>query len=69
MKDKNENILFQLGHVFSDMDRFMDRNGSLGHSLEFQLGHVFSDMDSEFRDLDTNRNTRVSIGPRLFRHG
>ena len=35
----------------------------------FQLGHVFSDMEISFGDVVDMYRRRVSIGPRLFRHG
>ena len=43
---------FQLGHVFSDMDREqkLTMNSQEPDLNKFQLGHVFSDMDS--RDIE-----------------
>jgi len=64
--------VFQLGHVFSDMEMWrigssrMSRNQPFG----FQLGHVFSDMEIiEFLVRTILFVMGVSIGPRLFRHG
>ena len=48
--------MFQLGHVFSDMDTLdTSRFISFG-DIPFQLGHVFSDMDT-LDDIDRARNT------------
>ncbi len=35
----------------------------------FQLGHVFSDMDCQHPHIPLRSPSKVSIGPRLFRHG
>ena len=62
-------LRFQLGHVLSDMDRaaIAAQKGRLTYL--FQLGHVSSDMDRMMRDIKVSMKARVSIGPRLFRHG
>ena len=63
--------MFQLGHVFSDMDILkMARKEETLESLVFQLGHVFSDMEINMVGKRGKvAKVGVSIGPRLFRHG
>jgi len=46
--DEMKDDMFQLGHVFSDMEiNFRKNQGGINNA--FQLGHVFSDME-----IDTN---------------
>ena len=62
-------MMFQLGHVFSDMEIGNRRQDEQGLDRGFQLGHVFSDMEMQQNQPDERVATQVSIGPRLFRHG
>ena len=54
-------LLFQLGHVFSDMDSYV-KKGLISSLKKFQLGHVFSDMDRAaiFRPLLLSKKSRFS---------
>ena len=59
--------MFQLGHVFSDMDSVnVGRFSIPGYVFAFQLGHVFSDMDSLVRKYDDGSIQKVSHGKLIF---
>jgi len=63
--------VFQLGHVFSDMEiSYPAARIPALRQAPFQLGHVFSDMEMySYTPTIISGKINVSIGPRLFRHG
>ena len=61
--------MFQLGHVFSDMEMEVVWARLAWFIFMFQLGDVFSDMEIWPSYRQGGSSLPVSIGPRPFRHG